>query len=191
MMDPQWNTTVQDAVLSLRDLLRNGQERLVIVESCTAGLVAALLGQVPGISEFLCGSMVVYQTPIKHEWLGISSEELADPRIGPVSARVTEELAKAILKRTPEATLAASVTGHLGPNAPNELDGLVYCSFASKCRNPNSPEARSLPDTVTMRFQLKQPVPADENDLAGRRSRQYEAAIILMHHIRSCLQRQA
>lgn len=190
MIISPWNTAAEGTILSLRDHLRDRQERLVLAESCTAGMAAALLGQVPGISEFFCGSVVVYQTPIKHQWLGVSSEELNDPDIGPVSARVTEELAKAILKQTPQATLAASITGHLGPNAPTGKDGVLYCSFVCRSRPQNSPDAYAISAAVTSQYRLNTPEPSGANDLAGRRNRQFEAAMLLIDHIQSQLQSQ-
>ena len=190
-MDTYRNLADQSKVLALRDLLRAGHERLVLAESCTAGLVAALLGQVPGISEFLCGSMVVYQTPIKHQWLGIASEDLTDPSLGPVSARVTEELAKAILERTPQATIAASITGHLGPSAPANLDGVIYCSIVTRSADDRNRETEPTSDSLTKQFQLSENAPCDSNDLDGRRLRQHEAAARLIEHITNFLVGQA
>lgn len=182
-MDLHRNLVDPSKVLALRDLLRAGHERLVLAESCTAGLVAALLGQVPGISECLCGSMVVYQTPIKHQWLGIASEDLNDPSLGPVSARVTEALAKAILERTPQATVAASITGHLGPSAPANLDGVVYCSIATRETNDHHFKSEPMSSAFTKQFQLSENAPRDANDLDSRRVRQHEAAIRLIEYL--------
>jgi PncC family amidohydrolase len=182
-MDLYRNLAVQAKVVGLCDQMRAQHTRLVLAESCSAGLVAALLGHVPGISEFLCGSMVVYQTPIKHQWLGISSEDLADPSIGPVSARVTEALAKAILERTPQANLAASITGHLGPFAPPAMDGVVFCSIVTRVVNDRKFEVEKASLAFTKRFQLSAEAPLDSNDLNRRRSRQFEAAIHLIEHI--------
>jgi PncC family amidohydrolase len=190
IMDRHRNPVDQAKVLGLRDLLQARHERLVLAESCTAGLIAALLGQVPGISEFLCGSMVVYQTPIKHQWLGISSEDLTDPSFGPVSARVTEALARAILARTPQATLAASITGHLGPSAPADLDGVVYCSIVTRASNAKNSDSDPNSMASTKQFQLSENAPQDSNDLEGRRLRQHEAAGLLIEHLSDFLRDQ-
>jgi len=117
-------------------LLRSSGQRLVLAESCTGGLVAATLAQVPGISESLCGSAVVYRAATKAAWLGIDSRLLADPVIGPVSAEVTRALALAVLQQTPEADLSAAVTGHFGPNAPPDLDGVVHVAVAVRGAQP-------------------------------------------------------
>ena len=166
-------------LLSVRDRLRDRGDRLVLAESCTAGLVAAELGQVPGISEFLCGSMVVYRTPTKTAWLGISSELLHDPVIGPVSAEVTIALARAVLEKTPEATVAAAITGHLGPGAPAGLDGQVHCAMVRRGIQGSSSDSLSM--------KLSSPSAADSEDLAGRGLRQKEAAKAFLRFIETKL----
>ena len=168
-------TPLYSMLLGVRDRLRDGGDRLVLAESCTAGLVAAELGQIPGISEFLCGSMVVYRTPTKTAWLGISSELLNDPAIGPVSTEVTIALAQAILEKTPEATIAAAITGHLGPGAPAGLDGQVYCAIVRRPTQGDRFDVLSL--------KLTSPPPIDLEDLSGRRVRQEEAAYGLLRYL--------
>ncbi|MEZ6133064.1 MAG: CinA family protein [Planctomycetaceae bacterium] len=101
---------------------------IVFAESCTAGLVAASLGRVAGVSEVLAGSAVVYQLATKSAWLQVPASLLENP--GPVSQVVSEHMARGALQITPHATMAASVTGHLGPGAPAELDGVVWATVA-------------------------------------------------------------
>jgi nicotinamide mononucleotide (NMN) deamidase PncC len=48
-------------------------------------------------------------------------------------------MARKVLARTPEADIAASVTGHLGPNAPPALDGLVFIGIAIRSLKPHGP----------------------------------------------------
>ncbi len=168
-------TSLYSNLIQVRDGLRSRSDRLVLAESCTAGLVAAELGQIPGISEFLCGSMVVYQTPTKTAWLGISTALLENPEIGPVSAQVTTALAEAILARTPEATVAAAITGHLGPGSPAVLDGKVFCAFARRSNSESSIKWRG--------YQLASPAPINNEDLLRRSARQKEAAGLLLSFI--------
>jgi len=160
----------------LRDRLQVKGDRLVLAESCTSGLVAAELGQIPGISEIFCGSMVVYRTATKSAWLDIPAALLEDPGIGPVSPEATESLAWTILERTPEATIAASITGHLGPGSPPVTDGWVHCAFVRRNQPRDSLKAKSL--------KLTSPPPSDLNDLAGRAVRQREAASTFIEFIR-------
>lgn len=85
--------------------------------------------------------MVTYRNETKTAYLGIAPKILKRP--GPVSEVVARLMAEGVLTRTPEATLSASVTGHLGPNAPAKLDGVVY--IALSVRNV----AKSAPVTLT------------------------------------------
>jgi nicotinamide mononucleotide (NMN) deamidase PncC len=107
------------------------------------------LAGVPGVSAHLCGSAVVYQPETKAEWLGISAALLANP--GPVSREVAIEMAAGALARTPRADVAASVTGHLGPDAPAAQDGLVY--IAAAVRNRSGSKGR--PWTIVKEVRLK------------------------------------
>lgn len=115
-------------IQNVADRIRATNTPVVFAESCTAGLISASLARVPGISEFLCGSAVVYQAATKTEWLGIGPEFLANE--GVVSGKAAAAMAMGVLKRTPASKLAASVTGHLGPGAPSDQDGLIYIGIA-------------------------------------------------------------
>lgn len=110
--------------------------RLVVAESCTGGQVAAWLAGVPGISDHFCGSAVVYREATKSQWLGVPEELLAT--YSAVSSEVTRCLARQVLHRTAEAQLAVAVTGHLGPNSPQALDGRIFLALATR-PTPNAP----------------------------------------------------
>ena len=99
-------------------------ETLVLAESCTGGLAAASLVAVPGASDRFAGSFVTYQSASKAAWLAVPAALLEDP--GPVSREVAAAMAAGVLERTPHATVAAAVTGHLGPDAPPGLDGVAW-----------------------------------------------------------------
>ena len=101
---------------TLASVLKSRDLRIVFAESCTGGLVSAALTRVPGISDYHCGSAVVYRIDTKTRWLNVPSELLVKP--GPVSNVVARHMAEGVLRHTPEADVAASITGHLGPNAP-------------------------------------------------------------------------
>ena len=111
-------------------LMQSRSLRVVTAESCTAGLVAQSLSIVPGISEFLCGGLIVYRNATKQAFLNVPAELLDDP--GPVSGEVCEAMLRGALDKTPEADVAVAVTGHLGPNAPEGLDGFVYVGAARR-----------------------------------------------------------
>jgi PncC family amidohydrolase len=123
-------------------LLKAAGLKVVFAESCTGGLVSGALTRIPGISNHHCGGMVVYRNETKMAYLGIPAATLKNP--GPVSTEVARLMARRVLEKTPEADLAVSVTGHLGPQAPPKLDGRVYAAIA---RRKGVPKVK----TVTLR----------------------------------------
>lgn len=122
--------TIPAAAKRVADLLKRHDLKVVFAESCTGGLVSGALTRFPGISDHHCGGMVVYRNATKSAYLGIDSGLLDDP--GPVSADVAEQLAWQVLLRTSEANVSAAVTGHLGPDAPRQLDGVVFFCVARR-----------------------------------------------------------
>jgi len=111
-------------------LLKATNRHVVFAESCTAGLVSSQLASFPGISQFHCGSLVTYRNRSKQDWLFVPAELLDDP--GPVSDVVACAMATGALRRTHEADMAISVTGHLGPNAPAGFDGIIFIGVAMR-----------------------------------------------------------
>ena len=115
---------------TLAALLAERRVRVVFAESCTAGLVSATLARVPGISEWHCGSAVVYRYQTKTDWLGVSARDLA--KYSAVSEPIARQMALGVLRSTVEADYSAAVTGHLGPQAPPELDGVIFIGIAHR-----------------------------------------------------------
>jgi nicotinamide-nucleotide amidase len=92
--------------------------RLVTAESCTGGLIAAVLSEVPGAADWLHGGFVTYTIEHKTAALGVPPDLIE--RAGVVSEAVARAMAEGALARSP-ADVAVSVTGAAGP-AP-EKDG--------------------------------------------------------------------
>jgi len=132
---------------------------------------------VSGISEFFCGSAVTYRNDTKARWLGVSADDLANPAIGAVSSQVAEQMCQGVLDRTPEASLAAAITGHLGPNAPEGLDGVVYIGLVFRSAAPVTVQ-RHLLSAQTEVAERQRPV------------RQQEAAVLVLQSILAELKRQ-
>lgn len=108
--------------------------------------------------------MVVYQSQSKIDWLHVDSEGLTDPIRGPVSAWASLALAKGILLSTPRADVSAAITGHFGPNAPPDQEGLVFCAMMTR------------EGTVQQfNFHLESPAPILATDWKLRLARQNEA----------------
>ena len=160
----------------LAQLLKAHNHRIVLAESCTAGLISAQLGSVPGVSEVLAGSAVVYQLATKIRWLDVTAESLQT--FGPVSEPVSEQMAVGVLAKTPHATVAASVTGHLGPNAPPDLDGVAWSTVAVRDGNDTRIYSRQL------RLSDADRQPDDAVTVSTRQARQQLAARLVM---RFCL----
>jgi PncC family amidohydrolase len=121
---------MQTLARRVANLLKALDLKVVFAESCTGGLVSGALTKIPGISEHHCGGLVVYRNETKQAYLSIPAAMLDDR--GPVSREVAELMAMRVLAMTPEADIAASVTGHLGPNAPPALDGVVFAGIARR-----------------------------------------------------------
>jgi PncC family amidohydrolase len=96
-------------------LLGAGNRKIVFAESCTGGLLSAILTQHAGISRWLCGSAVTYQETTKRDWLNIDPELIE--RFSAVSQPVANQMAISVLERTSAADLALAITGHLESNA--------------------------------------------------------------------------
>lgn len=107
------------------DLLRARDLTLATAESCTGGLIAARLTDVPGASDVFLGSIVAYSNGVKGEQLGVPEELLSTH--GAVSAETAAAMARGARERL-SADVAVAVTGVAGPDGGTEEKpvGLVF-----------------------------------------------------------------
>lgn len=96
----------------LLDLCRAHGLRVATAESCTGGMVGALLTGVPGSSDVVDCGFITYSNAAKVEMLGVRVDTLATH--GAVSEEVAREMAVGALERS-LADLAVSITGIAGP----------------------------------------------------------------------------
>ncbi|MFG0287623.1 MAG: CinA family protein [Rhodopirellula sp. JB044] len=120
--------------VTLIELFREREQRFALAESCTCGMAAALIGQVPGASEVFCGSAVTYRESAKTDWLGVDAADLR--QFTAESREATDAMATGVLEATSEAHWGAAITGHLGPGAPIKSDGRVFVSIARRGADP-------------------------------------------------------
>ena len=98
---------------------------LGLAESCTGGLLASLITDIPGSSEYLLGSVVAYAYSAKEGILGVRHETLLAH--GAVSPETAAEMAWGA-RRLFRSDIAIGVTGIAGPSGgtPDKPVGLVY-----------------------------------------------------------------
>ena len=114
--------TVAEIVLSL---CRERGLRLATAESCTGGLVAARLTDIPGASDAFAGGVVAYANDVKAGSLGVPEQLIAAH--GAVSAEVAAAMAAGVRERL-GVDVGIAVTGVAGPDGGTEAKpvGLVY-----------------------------------------------------------------
>jgi nicotinamide-nucleotide amidase len=143
------------------ELLRERGLTLATAESCTGGLVAARLTDIPGVSSVFVGSVVAYADEVKAEALGVPQATLDE--FGAVSAETAAAMAEGARTRL-GADVAVSVTGVAGPDGgtAEKPVGLVFVHAAGPMGEK------------TLRLDL----PGDRNTVRTR------AAVAALHVIR-------
>lgn len=122
---------IVDAAKRLLDICKRKNLTVATVESCTAGLVAGTLTEVPGTSSILDRGFVTYSNQAKVDMVGVSGATLKTH--GAVSRQTAEEMARGAIMHSP-VDLAVSVTGIAGPNggSAEKPVGLVHFAAATR-----------------------------------------------------------
>jgi nicotinamide-nucleotide amidase len=115
--------------------------RITTAESCTGGLIAGLLTEIPGSSDVVERGFVTYSNEAKEDLLGVPTDLIH--RHGAVSAEVSRAMAEGALKHS-LAQLAVAVTGIAGPGGGTALKpvGLVYVAVQRAGHAPHAKEFR-------------------------------------------------
>ncbi len=118
-----------EAAQALLDLCLKKKLTLAIAESCTGGLLAATLTEIPGSSRVIDRGYVTYSNEAKQQ-IGVAVATLE--RYGAVSRETAEAMAKGALTNA-GVELAVSVTGIAGPagGTPEKPVGLVHFAVAA------------------------------------------------------------
>lgn len=123
--------TLTDEAADLIDRCRTAGVTLATGESCTGGLIAAILTEVPGSSDVVERGFVTYSNQAKTDLLGVPKSLIDDH--GAVSEPVACAMAKGVLAASP-ATIAIAVTGIAGPGGgtADKPVGLVHLAVARR-----------------------------------------------------------
>jgi nicotinamide-nucleotide amidase len=109
--------------------------RLAVAESCSGGLLAARITDLPGASAYFAGGVVAYANEAKADLLGV------DPALieahGAVSAEVAEEMSRGALERF-DADVAVAITGIAGPDGGSEEKPVGYVCFDARLADGES-----------------------------------------------------
>ncbi len=113
---------------------REKKLRIVTAESCTGGLIAGLLTEIPGSSDVVERGFVVYSNRAKSDLLGVPGDLIAD--MGAVSEVVARAMAEGAVENS-NAHCSIAVTGVAGPGGGTALKpvGLVHIAAAREGRS--------------------------------------------------------
>ena len=127
-----------------KDILDLARERGVMIataESCTGGMVAVVLTDVPGSSSVVERGFVTYSNAAKIEMLGVSTDTLSAH--GAVSEEVAREMADGALAHS-RAQLAVSITGIAGPGGSEHKPEGRVCFGLARTGHPTRTQTREF-----------------------------------------------
>ncbi len=113
-------------------LLTEKNQTVAVAESCTGGLLASRLTEVPGCSQVFGTGIVSYSWDCKKQLLGVSADTL--DTYGAVSAETAREMADGVRRRA-GAGIGIAITGEAGPQAAEDKPvGTVFIALADAKR---------------------------------------------------------
>lgn len=118
-----------ESVSQLGDALRRREWMAATAESCTGGLLASVLTDVSGSSDWFLGSLVTYSNDMKESILGVPADTLHAH--GAVSRETVLAMARGLLLMT-GADIGVAVSGIAGPTGgtPDKPVGTVWMAWA-------------------------------------------------------------
>ena len=125
---------LNEAARHTYDLAKQRGVMIATAESCTGGMIAMALTNIPGSSDVVDRGFVTYSNVAKQEMLGVPERMIAEN--GAVSASVAAAMAEGALKHS-AAGAAIGVTGIAGPTGYSETKpvGLVFIAVADRTGN--------------------------------------------------------
>jgi len=147
--------TLEAAVV---DLLKEKKCTVALAESCTGGLIAKRITDIPGSSEVFGTGIVAYSNETKMKVLGVEREIIE--KYGAVSEECARQMAEGVYKLS-GASFGVGVTGVAGPGqSENKPAGLVYIALhngkETKVRKMNMPYSmREFVRIITANYALE------------------------------------
>lgn len=126
----QEDIPIEEAIVNL---LRSSKRRLAAAESCSGGLLAELVTNVPGSSGEFVGGVVTYTNVMKNKLLGIPMSQLEGPGAPGAISESTAALMAENVRMLADADFGVSLTGVAGPSgSEGKPVGLVYFAIAER-----------------------------------------------------------
>lgn len=118
-------------------LLKNRGLKIATAESCTGGLLAAIITAISGSSDYFDRGFITYSNEAKQEMLGVKSATLKE--CGAVSVETVAEMAKGALSNS-KAQISVAITGIAGPagGSKEKPVGIVYFCWTSIFSSPST-----------------------------------------------------
>jgi nicotinamide-nucleotide amidase len=123
---------IREAAAGVLDACRSRRLKIVCAESCTGGLLAGALTEIPGSSDVFDRGFVVYSNAAKQQMLGVA--EAVIERHGAVSREAADAMAEGALGHS-AADLAVAVTGIAGPGGGSTEKPVGLVHFAAAARD--------------------------------------------------------
>ena len=132
------------------ELLKERGYTLSVAESCSGGLLAKLITDIPGSSAYFIGGVVSYSNEAKTALLGVSEKTLQ--RFGAVSEETAREMARGALQRF-SSDMAVAITGVAGPGGGSQEKpvGTVFLCLAARDGSVRVEMNQHLGDRQTVR----------------------------------------
>jgi nicotinamide-nucleotide amidase len=128
-LEPILPGKLEELACKVLDKAHERELMLATAESCTGGLLAALLTDIRGRGHVFDRGFVTYSNQAKCDLLGIARTKV--DHCGAVSEEVARAMAEGALARS-EAHVAVSITGFAGPGDDDEEEGLVHFGCARR-----------------------------------------------------------
>ncbi len=125
-----------DLVHTLSEILLQKELKLVTAESCTGGMLSAVITERPGSSNVFDRGFVTYSNESKETMLGVSKNILR--HYGAVSSQCAGAMAMCAIKKSKVAEISVAITGIAGPEggSAEKPVGLVYIATCVTGKEP-------------------------------------------------------